>query len=148
MAHKQLSTDPRIETTLVCDGVRKEISGQETIVGVYADKLVTGSLPINFHPTLYMRIRFNGEGSYHTQFKVTQNNNQLIPAFSVVIVAQDGAMLTTVVLGPIPLTIQSEGGIKFSVKIESGEWLEIYSLLFEKGDPAPMTVLTGQVSTA
>lgn len=124
----------KVELALLCDGVRKEITGQETIVGLYADRFTSEQFPINFMPCLYVRLRFPRGGTYITQFKVHQNKDtQLLPIISVPILAEDEILSQTVVLGPIQIIIQSPGIVNFSIKVSEDDWQTIYKLDFLKG---------------
>ena len=47
---------------LVCDDVRREISGKEILIGVYAHNVYVSLIPVNLIVTLYMRALFAQRG--------------------------------------------------------------------------------------
>ena len=129
---KEAKDAPHVDVALVCDGVRKEITGQDTIIGVYQSVFNPESFPVHFRPVLYVRLRFPHAGAYGVEFRVTQGEIPLIQPFTASLQAQDEMLFATVVLGPMPLTIQSPGLVAFGIKIEGQGWSDISTMEFKK----------------
>lgn len=126
------SDKPKLLLTLACDGVRKEITGQETIVGLYPDTMDAANLPINFTPIIYLRVKFAKIGVHQLEFRATQEGgNALIQPVKFPISIQ-GDATATIVFGPVPLTIQSHGRVMFEVKLDDGNWLNALAMEFRK----------------
>ena len=112
-----------IKTALICDGVRKEISGQDIIIGVYSDEIAVPQLPSLLALTLYLRVKFKRSEQSNIGFRVRgESGNQIIPDVQFQIMPQDIGRITTVVMGPLPINIQSFGRIIFDLKFSGSEW--------------------------
>ena len=140
----EASQDAKLEVALICDGVRKEVTGQESIIGAYPESFNTDAFPINFLPTLYLRIRFGQPGTYMIQFRVVQGGGiRLMQPVTFPTLAQEGGASSTVVVGPMPLAIQSAGLVSFGVKIADAEWRDVCAIEFKKAEFKPVTAMTG-----
>ena len=53
-----------ITSMIICDDVRQETSGKQTLVGVYAGELIVRSFPVKFHQ-LCFRLGLRLDGSKH-----------------------------------------------------------------------------------
>jgi len=112
-----------IVTALICDGVRKEISGQDIIIGVYSDEINVVQLPFSFALTLYLRIRFEETEQTRVDFRVLgESGIQIVPDLQFEIAPPETGRITTVVIGPLPITIQALGKITFDVKFPNTGW--------------------------
>jgi hypothetical protein len=131
-------------TALICDGVRKEITGQETIIGVYPDRFNSDNFPINFAFAVYLRIKFSVSEQHLVEFRIIQTGGVPLiqPAKFPVNPQKDET--TTIVMGPIGITIQSPGQVKFGLRLDQAQWDDVYEIDFRKIDaraPASVPVL-------
>lgn len=136
---------PKVLLAMVCDGVRKEITGQETIVGVYPDTLEVRNLPLNFSPVVYLRVKFGRTGQHKVEFRITQVGGIALVNSITVPIDLQGDAIATLVFGPVPLIIQSYGNVMFEIKCDDGSWLVALTMEFRR---MPSSGATPRVVTA
>jgi hypothetical protein len=130
---------PIIEFALLCDDVRREITGKDIIIGVYGEELTTPTFPAGLVFCLFMRARFPApETRYTVEFRVIGPSDQPLtpPARSMLISPpEDGPPTSTVSLGGIPLQIQSPGLVRFQWRPTIGsEWITLAKIEIKQGD--------------
>jgi hypothetical protein len=118
---------PTVKVALLCDDVRREITGKEIIIGVFSDQINVVSFPITIILTLYMRVIFsNSNTKYPIEFRaINASGNQLVPVAKTVLDSLNATQTSTAVLGPVPLHIQAPGAISFQWRLENREWTTI-----------------------
>jgi hypothetical protein len=122
-----------IITALVCDGVRKEVSGQDIVIGVYSDVLNIPQLPSHIVLTLYLRIRFKRTGQTKFEFRVMgESGIQILPVLPFDITPLQTGRIITVVMGPLPIAIQTFGKITFELKFPNADWEPVTDITFVK----------------
>jgi hypothetical protein len=124
-----------IETVLLCDDVRKEITGKDIVIGVYGEDATVAAFPVTLAFSLYMRVRFPGEGPFLTEFRVIGPSGQpLTPTVKVPMRAREGGGMATVQIGQIPIQVQSAGQVQFQWRPPEGEWDTIQKLNIKQGE--------------
>jgi hypothetical protein len=134
----EIPNAPIIEFALLCDDVRREITGKDIIIGVYGEELTTPTFPAVLVFNLFMRARFPQPNTrYLVEFRVIGPSEQPLTqsAKSILISPPaDGPPTSTVSLGGIPLQIQSPGLVRFQWKPSSdGEWTTLAKIEIKRG---------------
>lgn len=125
--------DIEVVTALICDGVRKEVSGQDIIIGVYSDEINVTQLPLSLALTLYLRIRFKKAEPTKFDFRVLgEAGIQITPDLQFDIPPPVTGHIMTVAMGPIPITIQALGKISFDLKFTNTNWESATDIRFVK----------------
>ncbi len=120
-------------TALICDVVRKEITGQDIIIGVYSDEISVAQLPLSLVLTLYLRIRFKKTESTKFDFRVMgESGIQITPDLNFEIPPPVTGHIMTVAMGPIPINIQALGKITFDLKFTDANWESATDIRFVK----------------
>jgi hypothetical protein len=126
-----------IDVALLCDDVRREVTGKDIIIGVYGEELTTPHLPTTFIFTLYMRVRFPIPNSdYPVEFRVIGPSDvQLTTAAKSNLRSPPpgGAPTSTVSLGGIPFQIQTPGLVQFQWRPAGADWKTIARLEIKQG---------------
>lgn len=127
---------PEVEVVLVCDDVRREITGKDIIIGVYGRDITIPSLPAQFLLALYVRVRFfERNKTYRFEFRVLGNTGQhLTPAVATTITSDEN-LSATVALTGIPIHIQSFGNVQFQWRLENSAWTTIVEIEVKQGSP-------------
>jgi hypothetical protein len=129
---------PVLETVLLCDDVRREVTGKDIIIGVFGEELTTAQMPLMLMINLYMRVRFpKPNTNYQIEFRVIGPSEvPLTPAVKSMLRSADekSPQISTVSLGGIPLQVQSPGLIQFQWKTKGSEdWSTIARLEVKQG---------------
>jgi hypothetical protein len=135
---------------LVCDDVRNEISGKEILIGVFADNVFVGVLPINLIVSLYLRVRFGRSDLSSVKFRVLAPNRiQVTPEASLSLPAPpDLETVTSIVIRGINFQAQAEGRYEFQWQPPDQEWETVASVRIKTGTVPPLTVSQTPVSIA
>ncbi len=133
---------------LVCDDVRREISGKEILIGVYAHNVYVSLIPVNLIVTLYMRALFAQRESYNINFRVLGPSGiQVTPEVSLTFPPPpDFESAFPIVLGGISFQAQTEGKYEFQWQPPGQEWETATSLHIKKGNMAPLGTVQAPVS--
>ena len=129
---------PIIKVALLCDDVRREISGKEIFNRVYGDAVNVLSFPFLLRIMVYLKVMYvKSDLDYNVEFRVVnESGNQLVPVVRTNFSSMDPTKSTTIVLGPMPLQIQSPGLISFQWRrTEAAEWITIITLRTSQAPP-------------
>lgn len=131
-------SEVEIVTALICDGVRKEISGQDIVIGVYSDAINIAQLPANLALTLYLRLRFKKIDSTEIEFRAMgESGVQILPDVRFGIAPPETGHIITVAMGPLPITVQTFGKITFELKFPETDWEAATDVTFVKMTNVP-----------
>jgi hypothetical protein len=141
---------PVAEVSLLCDDVRREITGKDIIIGVYGDEMTVQSLPITLVLSLFIRARFPEKNTnYEIEFRVLGSAGQpLVPAAKATVNSQQGPTSTISMVG-IPLQIQSEGKVQFQWRPKGIDWTTLAQIEIKQGNvvpPAGMIIGTASIA--
>jgi hypothetical protein len=135
---------------LVCDDVRNEISGKEILIGVFADNVFVGVLPVNLIVCLYLRVRFGRSDLSAVKFRVLAPNGiQVTPEASLSLPAPpDLDTVTAIVIRGINFQAQAEGRYEFQWQPPDQEWESVTSMHIKPGTMPPLSVSQTPASIA
>jgi hypothetical protein len=145
-----MSDTPHLHYAILCDDVRREITGKEIIIGIYGDELTTPQFPVALFFTLYLKISFPKTGEFPMAFRVMGPSEQPLTAVVMTsIMAQREGRSTTVHIGGIALQVQIPGRIQFQWRLQEREWETIAKLDVVKGEARiPEGVIIGHATIA
>jgi hypothetical protein len=72
MAH---SSSLHVEDCIVCDDIRVEAGGKETLVGVYTTGISVPAMPWIVNACLWLRAKWSGEGQTWLEFQIIDPRN-------------------------------------------------------------------------
>ena len=128
------TNSPKLQQALICDDVRKEITGKEIIIGVYGEDLLTPQFPITIFLSLWVRLFFPESGTFLLDFDITgPDGRHLANPQKVPVMAHRGQRLSTIHISNIPLQIQVPGQVQFRWRPEGGEWEKVATLNVMQG---------------
>lgn len=109
-----------VVSVILCDDVRKEITGKDILIGVYTGTMNVPTYPATFPAALWVEIEPDGVGQIPGRVKIeTPSGNPPIEfGFELEIVEQDTAIF---VMGGLPLTVERDGEIVVSIKMGDGD---------------------------
>ena len=107
----------RVTVALICEDVRREISGKEILIGVFADSVFITFVPFPLVLTLYMRAMVPDGESYIVHFRVLgPGDAQVTPVVSATLgKAIDPTTSVSIILGGIAFQSTILRQIHFSV---------------------------------
>lgn len=105
-----------VSTVIICDDVRKEISGKDILIGVYSGAVNVPAYPTTFPAAFWIEIEPDGTGSIHCEFTIAtpSGNPPMKVGFDLDVVEAGTAVF---VMGGVPLTLERDGDIVISAKI-------------------------------
>lgn len=129
---------PVAQMALLCDDVRREVTGKDILIGVYSDDITVTSLPATLIFSLFIRAIFPEKNKiYQIEFRVLGSaGQQLTPLIKASINSQN-TLRSSVIFGGIPLNIQSEGKVQFQWRPEGTEWSTLVEIEVKRGDVSP-----------
>lgn len=129
----------RLKCALLCEDVRKEVSGKEILIGVLADAIYVTFIPFPFVVTLYIRAMFSERESYLFEFRVLGPSD--VPVTPVVTATvgkpADIERSVSLVLNGIMFQVQSYGLYKFQWKPPDQDWETMTTLHIARGENPP-----------
>jgi hypothetical protein len=134
---------------LVCDDVRKEISGKEILIGVFADNVFVGGIPANLIVALYIRALFARSEVSNFKFRVLGPSGlQVTPEASIPLSGPPDLETVIPIVLRFSFQAQAEGRYEFQWQPPEQEWETVTSLRIKKGEMPPFSVSQPPVSTA
>ena len=122
--------DPKIETVLVCDDVRRELSGKDILIGVYSGGIGIPTLPAQMNVAFWITLRAPAPGTFTLSLRV--NLPQKNPAIDMMTMQIDispppdmpfSDQPIAVFTPPLPLPITEPGNLELHARWgDSGKW--------------------------
>ena len=117
----------KIENAVFCEGVRYEVGGKHTLLGVSAPELDIQQYPGVVSVAIWMGLAPAEAGDYEADFRVRDSDRtDLIKArmnFSLPKTAHG-----SLVVGPMPLQVNKPGSFSFEWNLGGGKWEKIIVL--------------------
>jgi len=114
----------KITSIIVCDDVRKEITGKDILIGVYSGTINVSAYPVTFPIALWFEIEPDEAGDLNCGVKIeTPSGNPPIQA-EVTIHVQE-VETAVFVLGGVPMSVERDGDLIISVKFGKEDWMEV-----------------------
>jgi hypothetical protein len=138
----------RAVAALLCDDVRREVSGKEILIGVLTDNVYVAGIPANLIVTLYIRVMFARNEPSNIKFKVLAPSGiQITPEVSFQFPGPpDTESVTSIVVSGMNFQVQMEGRYEFQWQPPEQEWETVASLRIRKGVFPPLGVSQTPVS--
>jgi hypothetical protein len=122
--------ETKVLQVIVCDDVRREITGKDILIGVYGREIFTPSFPLSVALTLWIRYTRNVTGPFSADFRVVgEGGNAITPPLKMTLGADDTSSYASAVFQGIPLQFQAPGKISFQWKIGEGDWTDLAELI-------------------
>lgn len=117
----------RIESAILCDDIRREDNGKLLLIGVYGKNIGLLQLPATLVLHVLLIATVGEPGTYRTEFQVLLNSNKLTQGKGNIVVSDAGRNLINV--SPLILhEIKEEGMLRFEVRIDDGNWMNLIEL--------------------
>jgi hypothetical protein len=133
-----------LKCALLCDDVRREVSGKELIIGVYADAVFVAFVPFPFVLTMYIRTMVPELDTYQLKFRVLgPNDSQVTPEVSASL-SKPGDLGSSVTLQVAGVAFQAQafGKYAFQWQPPNQDWETITTLDVRKGEKPPQNLMT------
>jgi hypothetical protein len=117
-------------TALVADDIRREASGKEIIIGVYASQIIVGAISPNGGMIIAISLIFEtqGIGDIPIQLRLTPPSGQSLRIIQGMLHSQEitiPGQLNTISLTGIPLLLTVEGNLVIEARQDEEEWQTI-----------------------
>ena len=111
----------KIETVLICDDVRREVSGKEIIIGVYGGSITVPRYPGTMVATIWLEFDAVEHGDHKLELKIeTPSGNPPIEISIDYSVDNSGPM--SLFVPRLPLHFERDGDIVISIKLDEQNW--------------------------
>src|SRR6266436_9523709 len=116
----------RLLNVLICDDVRREVTGKEIIIGVYGDEMMVPSLPVSLNLSLWIRVFFENAEAMYVDFAIVgEGGINLVQPQRLPIAGQQANRQMSVVLSGIPIQVQMPGPVTFRWCLKGGSWEDL-----------------------
>lgn len=120
---------PAIKFTLglMCDDVRREITGKDILIGVYSSNIIILNFPSALNIALWMQFHADEAGSTLVEIRVVDQENRQILHMGANFEIQNagsGSFFTP----PTAVLIEAPGSISLQARQADGEWTNLASL--------------------
>lgn len=114
----------RVRALLLCDFVRREITGKDIIVGVYHTKILVKEFPHELRLSLWANIEplKPGEHLIILRFVYGKQKRPLVEIEAGIQVDMVAGGASPFSFGPIPVPVPEPGDLKIQHKLPSGRW--------------------------
>lgn len=131
-----------IEATVLCDLVRTENNGKQILIGVYGQNIVFPAFPATAPLSLWIRFMPKKLGQIKSELQAIGPHGAILLKANLLTNIQKEAT-SILVVGPIPLSFQSDGMIKFQMKEDGCDWEMLLEIPVAKGIiPGSLVVTT------
>ena len=120
--------EPRADVAyaLLCDDIRKELSGKDILVGVYTGSLLVQNFPAKITLCLWLDLKIAGKGEVKTEIRVLNPAGEQITGGELTVnVADEGEGNGSVALRGMPLNLEKEGQYKIQWRKPKARWSTI-----------------------
>ena len=139
----------RLIQAVICDDVRREITGKSILIGVYSEDITVPALPSTLALHLWTQIRLENKEELQLGFRVRGASGEHLTQEMLGPLKPPGdERLANVVFGPIVFTVHTEGVIKFEWRLANLAWEEAAHLILKKGTVTPDGILVPTRATS
>ena len=114
----------KIGNVVLCEGIRHEIGGKHTLVGVFAPEINIAQFPGVVPIAIWVALLPPEVGDYEAEFRARDSGKNELVKGQMKIGIQVAAH-TALALGPVPLQIKEPGDFIFEWSVEGGRWDKI-----------------------
>lgn len=108
----------RILAVVICDDIRREVSGKDILVGAYSSEIVVGSLPAPMHLAFWLELMSSQSGAFSVFFKLEVPGTVLMSEMRIDIEIVDPALPFAISTPQINMVINQAGKLKVLFKSE------------------------------
>jgi hypothetical protein len=133
----------KVLQVVVCDEIRREITGKDFLIGVYSAGVVVPSFPAQL--VLSFWIQFSADGvadSLPLEIKL-MGDGDLTFVHLQAILRIERIGLGAIGIGPLPVILQIPTALRLQLKQEGGDWVTVQEVAVEKGQGPGITGPTG-----
>lgn len=112
----------KIEAAVLCDQVRTENNGKQILIGVYGQNIVFAFLPATLALFLWTRVMPEKAGQIKSELRVVGPHELIMAKANLITNIPKAGLASMSVIGPLQLTFQSEGIVKFQIREEGCDW--------------------------
>jgi len=109
-----------ITNCIVCDDVRREITGKDIIIGVYSGDIIVGTLPFVLNLALWIECRIISKNPFGLRIRVTFGEEKTAEV-GIEFEANNPGQ-ASIVTPPLPVKGKAAGELKVETSINNGEW--------------------------
>lgn len=134
-------TQPKltVKTVLVCDDIRKEISGKDILIGVYSG-IVVPQMPADLFLSFWIQSEANGPGQIPLEIQLLGPHGvKFFQVSAQATVAKKG--LSALGIGQVLVNLQLPGELTLQLRQRGGEWETINKTSVEIGETAAVARL-------
>ncbi|MCR5859751.1 hypothetical protein [Mesorhizobium sp. J428] len=113
-----------VEAIVVCDEVRKEITGKDIIIGAYGDGIVVPAYPANITIALWVLINSTATGNYEGELRIEapSDNPPINVGFAMNVVKPE---LSPMGISGMPLRLERDGELVVSFRLKGEPWKRV-----------------------
>jgi hypothetical protein len=110
---------------VLCDDVRAEIGGKETIVGVYTAGMIVPMIPWFGLVCIWMAVIWSGDGQLELEVRVTDPTNEVIGSIGGTGTAVWQGIESTLTFRGLTLQLEREGILNIEWRSGNSNWQRI-----------------------
>lgn len=122
---------------IVCDDIRREISGKDIIIGVYQGAILVPRFPVNLLLSLWVHLDCAKPGTYQLNFRV-MGPHDVQYASGIIPTVFQSIETGSVTISGAPLQIQVAGDIDFQLQEPGREWQSVRKIPVRTPTPQDM----------
>jgi hypothetical protein len=114
-----------IRHCVLCDDVRLEVGGKETIVGVYTAGMTVPTIPWIGLVSVWMAVIWSGDGQLELEVRVSDPTNQVIGSVGGLGTSVWQGIESTLTFRGLTLNVEREGILNIEWRMGRGGWQQI-----------------------
>lgn len=113
-----------ISSVIICDDVRKEVSGKDILIGVFSGGISVPAYPAVLRTALWIEIEPQHVGVINCELKIEtpSGNPPFEMGFDLEVIEVGTAVF---VMNGIPLALEKDGHVVVTAKLGDGDWREV-----------------------
>lgn len=122
---------PKVISVVMCDDLRKEITGKDILIGVYGGSINVASYPTHIQVAIWMELEVPEIGQFpgHIKIETPSGNPPIDVRFNMEVKEGNTGI---VALAGLPVALERDGDIIISAKFGSGEMTEVRRKLVQR----------------
>jgi hypothetical protein len=127
-----------IRDCIVCDDIRQEAAGKETLVGVYTTGISVPRMPWPVSVCVWLRVMWSGEGGLDMEFRLRNPRGAVVAQASGTGQAMRQGRHTSLALRGVRFNADIEGAYEIQWRAATGAWhtVDAFPVMIDRTAPA------------
>ena len=131
--HYRLDSSLDITNIVICDDVRREVTGKDILIGVYNGDIVVPSFPASIRIVLWVQFEPRRAGTFHVEIRIVFPNSSHVGASFDMEIREENSPGSVAMA--LPIHADREGRFAVQARVNDQEWENIKNFMVKMAAP-------------